>query len=125
MVLVANSNIKHSLSGSEYPIRVQQCKEALQSIKRLFPEVTSLRDATIEMLNAVQANEDVKMNEISYRRARHCVSENERTLAAVAALKTGDFDTVGKAMTASHYSLKNDYEVCDARIDIRVRAEAC
>lgn len=50
VLLVCNSNVKHTLSGSEYPDRVRQCAEALSCIQRMHPEVQSLRDATLEQL---------------------------------------------------------------------------
>eukprot|EP01041_Mallomonas_annulata_P002072 gene2072-4048_t len=116
VVLVTNSNVKHSLSGSEYPVRVQQCTAAVQIIQKKYPEVKSLRDTTMVMLEAVKDD----MEEVIFRRARHCITENERTLAVVAALKTGDFVTVGTNMTQSHMSLRDDYEVSCKELDILV-----
>lgn len=46
-ILVCNSNVKHQLSGSEYPLRKQQCKEALSVLQSHFPKITSLRDANL------------------------------------------------------------------------------
>ena len=107
VILITNSKVSHSLSGSEYPVRVQQCGAAVKAIQSRFPEVLSLRDATLEMLEAVRG----EMEEVIFRRARHCVTENVRTLSTVEALRAGDFEAVGKCMTQSHSSLKDDYEV--------------
>ena len=110
IILVTNSLVKHTLSGSEYPDRVRQCKEAVAAIKMKYPIVEALRDANLDMLDSVQE----ELSDVVYRRAKHVIGEDIRTQSAVAALKKGDYVTVGQLMTASHYSLKDDYEVsCD------------
>lgn len=110
VLLVTNSCVSHSLSGSEYPVRVKQCNTAVKALQKKYPGLLSLRDATMPMLDAVKSD----LDEVIYRRARHCVTENTRTLGAVAALERGDFYLVGTLMTESHKSLKEDYEVsCD------------
>ena len=75
--------------------------------------VKALRDATMVML------EDVKgqMSTTVYNRAKHCITEDIRTLSAVEALATGDFVQLGKLMTASHESLRDDYEVSCVELD--------
>jgi galactokinase len=51
VVIIVNSNVKHSLASSEYPVRVKECREAVDGIKRLFgDEVRALRDVTLEIL---------------------------------------------------------------------------
>lgn len=119
VVLVTNSNVKHNLSGSEYPVRVKQCNEALAIFKRVRPNVSSLRDVTSQMLNESRAY-DHSLDGLIFRRARHCVTENERTLAVVEALKVADFATVGAMMTQSHNSLRDDYEVSCKELDTLV-----
>eukprot|EP00607_Mallomonas_marina_P002886 CAMPEP_0182429898 /NCGR_PEP_ID=MMETSP1167-20130531/34818_1 /TAXON_ID=2988 /ORGANISM="Mallomonas Sp, Strain CCMP3275" /LENGTH=434 /DNA_ID=CAMNT_0024614273 /DNA_START=107 /DNA_END=1411 /DNA_ORIENTATION=+ len=113
VLLITNSNVKHNLSGSEYPIRVKQCQTALTVLKQKTPSLKSLRDATMEMLEKVKRDVD----EVVYRRAKHCITENERTLAVVTALKHGDYATAGQQMTCSHRSLQHDYEVSCPELD--------
>jgi len=113
VILVTNSNVKHTLSGSEYPDRVRQCKEAVASIKKRYPAIKALRDCTMEMLNAVKSS----IPAVNYNRARHCIKEDERTQKAVEALQAGDYVSVGKFMTESHRSLQHDYEVSCAELD--------
>ena len=60
------------------------------------------------------------MEDVVFRRAKHCIGEDERTLAAVKAIQKGDWDTVGKLMTASHHSLQHDYEVSCPELDFLV-----
>lgn len=55
VIVVCNSNVKHELSGSEYPDRVKQCKEAVNALKGEHPGVQALRDATMEQLMALQS----------------------------------------------------------------------
>ena len=107
VIIVTNSNVKHTLSGSEYPDRVRQCREAVAVLQRKHPEVKALRDATLEMVEEARVDMDV----LCYQRARHSVSEDRRTLTAVKLLTEGDFPGVGKQMTGSHISLRDDFQV--------------
>lgn len=116
VILVTNSCVKHSLSGSEYPDRVRQCKEAVATLQSKYPYIKSLRDATMEQLDELKP----AMSDVVYRRARHVIGEDKRTLAAVDSLKNKDFVTVGKNMTASHNSLRDDYEVSCEELDFLV-----
>ena len=98
---------------SAYNERRTQCVEAARHF-----EVASLRDldkATLESRNA-------GLSDVIYRRARHVVTENERTLRAADALRTGDAETVGRLMVESHESLRDDYEVSNRPLDAMVIA---
>ncbi len=116
VILVTNSNVQHSLSGSEYPDRVRQCNAAVAALQKAHPGVVALRDATMEMLEAVRD----ELSPTVYSRAKHCITEDQRTLATVAALRREDFATVGRCMTESHVSLKEEYEVSCPEIDFLV-----
>jgi galactokinase len=110
-VLVINSNVKHELTGSEYPERRSQCEQAA---KRL--SVVALRDVNSSQLEAAQG----KLDPLLYRRARHVVGEIERTLRASRALQAGEWPVVGELMYASHASLRDDYEVSCSELDVLV-----
>ena len=101
-VLIINTNVKHELSGGEYAERRGQCEAAARKLG-----VTSLRDATLEQLEAARD----KLEPLEFRRARHAISEIARTVEAAAAVKAGDWPRVGELMYASHDSLRDDYEV--------------
>lgn len=116
LILITNSMVKHNLSDSEYPVRVQQCQDAVSLLKTSYPEVKTLRDVSLSMLDSISD----KMDDITYRRAKHVVTEDIRTLNAVAALREGDYKTVGLNMTASHRSLQKDYEVSCEELDLLV-----
>ncbi|CAG5127731.1 unnamed protein product [Candidula unifasciata] len=108
VVLVTNSNVKHELSGSEYPTRRKQCETAAEALG-----VNSLRDAT-----ELHLEEQKKaLDEETYSRVKHVVSETRRTVEAATALENGDYNTFGNLMVASHISLRDDYEVSCKELD--------
>jgi galactokinase len=112
-LLITNTNVKHELTGGEYAKRRAQCEEAARALG-----VASLRDADAAMLERARG----KMDNTVYRRARHVISEIERTLHAAEGVRASNWPTVGQLMYASHASLRNDYEVScpelDAVVDI-------
>ncbi len=112
-LLVTNTNVKHELTGGEYAQRRAQCEEAARILG-----IPSLRHATAETVNGAKP----KMSDVVYRRARHIVSEIERTVHAAEGVRASNWPTVGQLMYASHASLKDDYEVScpelDAVVDI-------
>ncbi|MEM8864444.1 MAG: galactokinase [Planctomycetota bacterium] len=110
-VLIINSNVKHDLGSSEYPVRRATCESAAANL-----DVASLRDVSLEQLSASEAD----LTPVEFRRARHVVSENQRTLAFSAAATAGDWAKAGELMYASHASLRDDYKVSCEQIDILV-----
>lgn len=117
VIVVSNSNVNHELSGGEYKARVQQCRAAVAALQRQFPDVTHLRDATMAQLDAVRAE---LQDDVVYRRARHVITENERTVAAVALVNAHQYADAGALMVASHASLRDDYEVSTPQLDALV-----
>ncbi|XP_040542211.1 galactokinase isoform X1 [Gallus gallus] len=112
-VLITNSNVRHALTGSEYPTRRRQCQEAAAALGR-----TTLRDVTMAELEASRS----RLGEEVYRRARHVVGEMERTARAAQALRDGDYVTFGMLMVESHNSLRDDYAVSCPELDQLVEA---
>ena len=118
-LVVANSNVKHTLSGSEYPDRVRQCQEACAAMRAAgHPQVQFLRDATAAMLDATHAQTTLPLDVL--KRARHGITEDARTLEAVGALKARDYTKVGALMLRSHASLRDEYEVSCPELDALV-----
>ncbi len=104
-LLITNTNVKHELTSGEYAKRRAQCEQAAKSLG-----VSSLRDATAEMLQRARGN----MDDVAFRRARHVIGEIERTVKAAQAVRASDWPKLGELMYASHESLRDDYEVsCD------------
>lgn len=118
VLVVTNSNVKHDIAGGEYPVRVVQCKKATEALQQLDSNLVQLRDATIEVVET--ANERGLLDELTYKRAKHVVTENQRTIDAKSALEAGDWTVVGNLMNASHESMRDDYEVSCEEIDILV-----
>ena len=116
VVLIANSNVKHELTGSEYPTRRKQCEQAVEVLAKHFPDVKALRDATMTQLDQVRA----EMDPVVYRRARHVIGENERTQLAADALDRRDYAEMGRLMVESHRFLRDDYEVSCPELDTLV-----
>ena len=110
-VLIVNTNVKHELTGSEYPQRRSQCEAAARTMG-----VRALRDASLEMLAQFSAS----LEPVLQRRARHVIGEIERTQAAAQCLAAGDWARVGELMYASHASLRDDYEVSCQELDLLV-----
>ena len=107
-VLIINTNIRHQLAQSEYPKRRDECMAASLALK-----VPALRDATLEGLEAARD----RMDPVVFRRARHVISENARTLEMACAIQAGEWPKVGELMYASHASLRDDYEVSCVELD--------
>jgi galactokinase len=101
-IVIVNSNYPRKLVDSEYNQRRIDCEQAAKKMS-----VTSLRDATIEKLQATRSM--MSINE--YKRAHHVITENLRVIKATQALKRNDMPTLREQMTASHQSLKDDFEV--------------
>jgi galactokinase len=110
-VLIVNTNVRHELSSGEYAVRLEQCRRAAEALG-----VRSLRDVSAAQLEAHRAALDA----ILYRRARHVVTEIERTAQAAEAVGRGDWAALGERMYASHASLRDDYEVSCAELDLVV-----
>jgi galactokinase len=116
--VVIDTKVKHSLATSAYNERRKECEQAVEHLKRFYPDITHLRDVAMDMLEAHESD----LPEVIYRRARHVISENARTLVAKDALGAGDLKEVGQLMFASHASLKNDYEVTCPELDLLVES---
>jgi galactokinase len=100
-----------TVAGSPYAERVAACHAAEQ-------QIGPLRSATIEDVGTI-ADSTLRA------RARHVVSENQRVRDCAAALRAGDLEAAGALMTASHVSLRDDYEVSTPALDEAVeRLEA-
>jgi galactokinase len=111
-VLIINTNVRHKLAEGEYAKRRAQCEAAARVLK-----AAALRDATMEGLDAAQG----QLDPVVFRRARHVISENERTLQAARAIQASDWTAVGQLMQASHASLRDDYEVSCPELDVAVK----
>ena len=107
-VMVMDTSTRRGLVDSAYNERRAQCETAAR-----FFGVKSLRDVSREQLDL----EGGKLDEITFRRARHVVTENARVLDAVQAMRADDLLTLGRLFNESHTSLRDDFEVTGDALD--------
>ncbi len=110
-VLITNSNVRHELSGGEYAERRAQCDSALSKLN-----YTTWRDVSMEDVHAARD----ELTETEFQRARHVVTEINRTVQAAQGFRESNWETVGRLMYASHESLRDDYEVSCGELDALV-----
>jgi galactokinase len=113
---ICNTMVKHSIAQGEYNLRRAECEAGVRGLSQRLPHVRALRDMTPEDL----ATYGHELPEIVLRRCRHVVGENARALQAAAALERGDLQAFGKLMLESHRSLRDDFEVSCAELDVMV-----
>lgn len=115
-IVITNSKVKHSLVGSAYNDRRNECESAVKDLQKVL-DIKALGELTEEEF---EANKDAIQDPVCCKRAKHAVYENQRTIKAVKALKENNIEEFGKLMNASHVSLRDDYEVSCEEIDILV-----
>jgi galactokinase len=116
LIALLDTGVKHSLASSEYNTRRQQCEAGVRLVQAHYPNVSSLRDVTLPMLETLVAPVDA----LVYRRCRYVVEENARLLAGTENLQQGDLAAFGLKMYASHEGLSHDYEVSCEELDFLV-----
>ena len=119
-IFIANTNVKHELVQGEYQARRNQCERAVATLKKAYPKVKALRDADISMLEASR----MEMDPAVFRRGRHVITENSRTLQFADALAAGNWAVCGQLMYQSHESLRDDYGVSCPELDVLVEIAA-
>jgi galactokinase len=107
-VVVLDTGTRRGVGASAYEERRRQCRQAAELLG-----VAALRDVTPQALARASGG----LSETTFRRARHIVTENDRTLLAAEALRRGDAIEAGLLMNASHESLKLDLEVSTPELD--------
>ncbi|PID68571.1 MAG: galactokinase [Flavobacteriales bacterium] len=115
-ILLLNTNVSHNLASGEYNIRRNQCEKGVSIIKQKYPEVNSLRDVSMDMLNEFKT----KIPEVVYRRCVYVIEEKNRVLSSVEALKANDLNLLGKNMYQTHKGLSEMYEVSCPELDFLV-----
>jgi galactokinase len=117
-ILICDTRVKHELSSSEYNLRRAECARAANILAQSLPGVRALRDVSVSDF----ARLATQLPELERKRCRHVVTENARTLAAADALAAGDLQAMGKLMSESHVSLRDDYQVSCEELDVAVDA---
>jgi galactokinase len=110
-LVIIDTRVAHRLNDGGYASRRAACEAASEAFK-----VPSLRHLTP---NSLENGRDL-IDEVTYRRARHIVTENDRVQAFVAALKLSDFARCGELMVQSHISMRDDFEISVDELDTAV-----
>jgi galactokinase len=110
VVLVLDTRVRRGLAETPYGLRRTECESAARELG-----VPALRESTLEDVVRLE-------DRLLRQRARHVVTENARVLSAVDALRAADWGSLGELMTASHVSLRDDYEVSCVELDLAVQA---
>jgi galactokinase len=113
---ICNTMVKHSIAKGEYNQRRAECEAGVRALSKYLPNVRALRDVTLDDLKKYGRD----LSEVVLRRCRHVVSENLRVQEAAEALDRRDLPAFGKLMLESHRSLRDDFEVSSAELDIMV-----
>jgi galactokinase len=117
-VLLCDTHVRRTLSGSEYNVRRRQCEQGVDIISKTDSTVNSLRDVTMELLESHKES----MDEVVYRRCHYILEENERVNSACDDLSNNNLAAFGEKMYQSHYGLRDDYEVSCRELDLLVDA---
>ncbi len=117
-LVIANSNKRRGLLDSKYNERLSECQLALKLLQKELA-IKSLGQIDLDTL---EKHKYLIEDDIIYKRARHAVSENQRTLVASQALNNNDLLRFGQLMKESHISLRDDYQVTGNELDSLVSA---
>lgn len=115
-IVICDSHIERSLAASAYNQRRAECEQAVEILSASLPGIKALRDVTSQQLQQYSQ----ALPSIVLQRARHVISENERVLSGVAALRAGNVAEFGRLMNASHASMRDDYNVSIPEMDALV-----
>jgi galactokinase len=116
VLAVCNTMVKHSIAQGEYNQRRAECEAGALALSKHLPKVRALRDVAEQDLHAYGR----VLPDVVLRRCRHVVGENARVLEAAAALERNDLRAFGMLMQESHRSLRDDFEVSCAELDLMV-----
>jgi galactokinase len=111
-VLICDTRAERALTGSEYPERRAQCEEGARILGGFYPEIKSLRDATLEQLQTHQAD----LDPLIYRRCHFIIEENKRVLDIAEALAEGEHAEAGQLASTSFAGARELYEVVSSEM---------
>jgi len=116
-IVIADTGVRRKLTSGEYNKRRAACEEAVRLLQGDLPNITALRDVSVEDFNRLSG----KLPDEIEKRARHVVEEIERSKQAQALLDAGDIAHFGKLMNECHISLRDLYEVSCPELDVMTR----
>ncbi|MGO4921203.1 galactokinase [Maribacter spongiicola] len=116
--VLVNSNIKHNLAvDSEYNKRRISCENIVKEVQKYRPEITSLRDVTLEDVKKVSNVADAT----DCKRAKYIIEENNRVRKMIKALTIGDAQEVGNVLRQGHWAMSTEYEITTIELDTLVK----
>ena len=115
-LVICNSMVRHEIGSSQYNVRRAECEQGVRTLRDVLPGIRALRDVKLAQLEEHRGLLSPKI----YSRCHHVVTENGRVQSAVDALESGDLGGLGRLMSDSHRSLRDDYEVSCAELDLLV-----
>lgn len=119
-LVICNSMVKHEIGSSQYNVRRAECEQGVRTLREVLPGIRALRDVELAQLEAHRGLLSPKV----YSRCHHVVAENARVQGAVCAFESGDLRGLGRLMSDSHRSLRDDYEVSSKELDLLVELAA-
>ena len=116
LLVLCDTTVKHSLADSEYNTRRLECEAGVKILKKYNPEINSLRDASIAI---VELHKD-ELGDVIYRRCKYMTEEIQRVQQACDYLNEGNLESFGKKMYQTHDGLQYEYEVSCTELDFLV-----
>jgi len=117
-VIISDSGVRRELASSEYNVRRRQCEQGVKILSRHYPEIKSLRDVSLDMLEEHRREFDP----VVWKRCAYVVRENERVDLACRDLLRHDFVSFGERMKESHRGLRDEYEVSSPELNLLVES---
>lgn len=115
-IVLLNTNVSHNLASSEYNTRRNECEIGVAAIKEIYPEIVSLRDVNLLILNRCKSKMATKV----FNRCTYIVEENQRVLDAVKALTENNLNQFGKLLYEAHEGMRILYEISCPELDFLV-----
>ena len=119
-LVICNSMVKHEIGSSQYNVRRAECEQGVRTLREVLPNIRALRDVGLAQLEEHRG----LLNPRVYSRCHHVVTENGRVQSALCAFESGDLRALGRLMSDSHRSLRDDYEVSSQELDLLVEVAA-
>ncbi len=119
-LVICNTMVHHTHAAGEYNLRRRDCEEGVRLLSAALPGIKALRDVSVADLE----KHGHLLPEVIFRRCRHIVTENDRTVRAADALAAGDLAEVGRLMAQSHASMRDDFEISCSEVDTMVGINA-
>lgn len=115
-LVLFDTKVEHSLVQTEYNTRTKECKEGLNLLKQIYPEIKTVRDISLSAL----AKHKTQMQHDVFKRLNFVLKENDRVQQSVESFRTGNLSKLGDLLYSSHQGLRSEYEVSCPELDFIV-----